>query len=284
MNAQQLFDQLDKDFELDSLTDEWSIQKTEYITDQFLERFMGIMLDNSNMINKVYTATFPDLVVLDQILAKNETNILLVTHHPMIWDSRIEGYPFKPIPQQYYLELRKRKISLYVLHHPLDKNGTYSTATSYAKALKLDIIGEFCEYLGINVGIIGKTQETTLNSLERVIENIVGHPVKVWNYGDEKIAEGKVCVTTGGGNLPFIIEEVSKLGLNTYLTGNTKPVPSFPPSIEFHDLARKKKVNIIAATHYSTEKFACMALIDYFKQLGLPCEFIEGTYLLEDYE
>ena len=114
MNAQQLFDQLEKDFELESITDEWSmLPKTEYITDQFFERFMGIMLDNSNTINKVYTATFPDLVVLDQILDKNESNILLFSHHAMIWDPRITGYPFKPIPSRYYSELRKRKISFY---------------------------------------------------------------------------------------------------------------------------------------------------------------------------
>ena len=57
----------------------------------------------------------------------------------------------------------------------------------------------------------------------------------------------------------------------------------YPPSIEFHDLAKKKKVNVLAATHYSTEKFACIALIEYFQQLGLSCEFLDGQYFYEDF-
>lgn len=285
MDATYLYKKLDDDFELESIIDEWRmLPKNEYISDQFLERYMGIMLDNSHIINHVYTATFPDELVLNELLEKRVSNALLVSHHAMIWDSRLDGFPFRPIPDKYYLELKKRNISFYVLHHPLDKNGKYSTATTLANALKLDFLGEFCEYMGIKVGIIGRTNSKTIESLKQVVKETVDHKVKVWNYGDKEISDQKVCVVGGGGNMPFIIEEVARLGVNVYITGVIKPVEGYAPSIKFHELAQKNKVNIIAATHYSTEKFACMALVEYFGQLGLPCEFIEGKYYFEDYE
>ncbi len=285
MDAKYLYKKLDGDFELESIIDEWRmLPKNEYISDQFLERYMGIMLDNSHIINHVYTATFPDEIVLKKLLEKRVSNALLVSHHAMIWDSRLDGFPFRPIPDKYYLELKKRNISFYVLHHPLDKNGKYSTATTLANALKLELLEEFCEYMGIKVGIIGRTNSKTIESLKQVVKETIGHKVKVWNYGDKEISDQKVCVVGGGGNMPFIIEEVARLGVNVYITGVTKPVEEFSPSIIFHELAKKNKVNIIAATHYSTEKFACMGLVEYFGQLGLPCEFIEGKYYYEDYE
>ena len=40
----------------------------------------------------------------------------------------------------------------------------------------------------------------------------------------------------------------------------------------------------MVVTHYSTEKFACIALCDYFEELGLNCEFIEDNPVLEDIE
>ena len=61
-----------------------------------------------------------------------------------------------------------------------------------------------------------------------------------------------------------------------------KPLPHFEPTLAFHRLARDHGVNVIGATHYSTEKFACMAMTGYFAKAGVPAEFLEGTWYLED--
>jgi putative NIF3 family GTP cyclohydrolase 1 type 2 len=49
-----------------------------------------------------------------------------------------------------------------------------------------------------------------------------------------------------------------------------------------HDIARENKINILGGSHYSTEKFACMAMCGYFRKQGLPSEFIEDTPVMED--
>lgn len=77
-----------------------------------------------------------------------------------------------------------------------------------------------------------------------------------------------------GGNGPEIIEEIISLGINAYVTGVTNMNPDYQPSIDFHKLANENKINVIGTTHYSSEKFACMAMGEYFQKFGLTCEFI----------
>ena len=86
----------------------------------------------------------------------------------------------------------------------------------------------------------------------------------------------------GGGNDPEMVKELVKLGINTYVTGVTKINESYAPSVEFHKVAKENGINVIGATHYSTEKFACIAMVGYFEKLGLPTKFISDEPGLAD--
>ena len=283
MNAERLYETIGRDFEIDKYTDDWSfVEFNEFINPDFKNRYIGIMLDNTAGIEKVYTSTFPDTAVLDDIFSRNETDILLLSHHAMGYDPALEGFPFYNIPVGYLEKLKERRISFYVLHVPLDKNGTYSTSVNLAKELQLQINGEFCEYLGCKVGVICETEFTRLDDFALHVENIIGHAVKVRRYGDETIERKTVAVAAGGGCIDFVARELTELGINTYLTGCTKPIPSFEPNMEFHRTAKENKINIVGATHYSTEKFACIAIVEYFAGLGIEAEFVEGTPCMED--
>jgi putative NIF3 family GTP cyclohydrolase 1 type 2 len=283
MNAKELYKKIDRDFDIDKYTDDWSfVESNEFINPDFKERYIGAMLDNSTEINKVYTFTFPDTAILDNILDRNETDILLLSHHAMGYDPTLEGFPFYNIPAGYLKKLKERRISLYVMHIPLDSNGTYSTSVNLAKELQLKITGEFCEYLGCKLGVICKTSFTKIADFASHVENIMGHEIKVRQYGDEIIERKTVAVAAGGGCVDFVADELTALGINTFLTGCTRPIPSFKPNMEFHRKARENKINVVGATHYSTEKFACMAMVKYFVGLSIEAEFIEGTTCMED--
>ena len=283
MNAKELYEKIDGDFEIDKYKDDWSFVKfNEFINPDFRQRYIGIMLDNTAEIEKVYTSTFPDTAVLDNILDRNETDILLFCHHAMGYDPTLEGFPFYNIPTGYLKKLKERRISFYVMHIPLDSNGTYSTSVSLAKELKLSITGEFCEYLGCKVGVICEAGFTKLKDFALHIESIIGHKVKVRQYGDEIIERKTVAVAAGGGCIDFVAKELAALGINTFLTGCTRPIPSFEPNMEFHRIAKENNINLIGATHYSTEKFACIAIVEYFVELEIEAEFIEGTPCMED--
>ena len=283
MNAQELYEKIGRDFEIDKYKDDWSfVEFNEFINPDFKERYIGVMLDNTAEIEKVYTSTFPDSAVLDNILNRNETNILLFCHHAMGYDPKLEGFPFYNIPAGYLKKLKERRISFYVMHIPLDKNGIYSTSVNLAKELQLPIAGEFCEYLGCKVGVICETAFTKLTDFALHVENIIGHAIKVRQYGAEIIERKIVAVAAGGGCIDFVARELSASGINTFLTGCTRPIPSFEPNMEFHRIAKQARINLVGATHYSTEKFACMAMVEYFTGLGIEAEFVEGTPCMED--
>lgn len=281
MDAKKLYKKLDEDFELDQCKDDWSrMDFNEYISDNFKQRYMGILLDNSQEINSVYTAVFPSDHILNKILKLRKEGVLLITHHPMVWDITSPQI-FLDINPKLLPKLKQQSISIYTIHVPLDKNGKYSTTTSLAKALEVVPEGEFYEYFGVKVGIYGKTDLKTPEDLAHKFSTIVGHETKLWKYGSDEIKNHNVALIAGGGNEIDIIQEVVELGINTYVTGITA-LNDYSQKV--HEFEKEKGINVIGGTHYSTEKFACMALCKYFQKLGLSCEFIKDEPLLEDLE
>jgi putative NIF3 family GTP cyclohydrolase 1 type 2 len=285
MESSQLYAQIERDFDLENARDEWStLDLGGYINPAYRARWNGLLLDNAKSVECVYTAVFPDENVLEKVLSISEGSAMLFTHHPMIWDLTLRGFPFRNIPSRFLHGLAERKISLYNLHTPLDANGPYSTSTSLARALDIQPIDEFFVYQGVKVGVIGVTPSRVVEEVAIRARMAVQHEVKVWNYGEPEICERKVAIVAGGGNYPEAIEEVAELGFNLYLTGVSLINEGYQPSVQFHEEAKTRGVNIIAATHHSTEKFACIAMTEYFRQLGLPSVFIEGENLKNDME
>ena len=283
MKAGKLYATLDKDFDIENLKDDWSFMRfNEYITPGFKKRYMGIVLDNTEEVKKVYTATIPDTDILEKLIRSGQADILLFSHHAMSYDPTIKGFPFHDIPEDYLTKLKQQRISFYVLHAPLDKNGEYSTSVNLAKNLNLEITDEFCEYEGVKCGVICKTDKRNPTELAEYISSVVGHEVKLIRNGDDVITHGRVAIAAGGGSVGFAAKEISDLGINMYVTGCTRFVPSVDPIIEFHKIIKERKINVIGATHYTTEKFACIAMVRYFEKLGIQAEFLEGRYYLED--
>jgi putative NIF3 family GTP cyclohydrolase 1 type 2 len=283
MNAKELYIRLDKDFDIENLHDDWSFMKpNEYIAPIFKKRYMGIMLDNTAEVKKVYTATIPDPDILEELVHSDQTEILLFSHHAMCYDPTIEGLPFYDIPEDHLSKLKHKRISLYVLHAPLDKNGEYSTSVSLAKNLNLEIISEFCEYEGFKCGVICKTDKKTATELTEYVMSIAGHEVKLTRNGNDVIYDNLVAVVAGGGSVGFAAREVCELGINMYITGCTRRGLSVEPVMEFHRITEEKEINVIGATHYTTKKYACIAMVRYFEKLEVQAEFLEGKYYLED--
>jgi putative NIF3 family GTP cyclohydrolase 1 type 2 len=151
-----------------------------------------------------------------------------------------------------------------------------------AKHLNIEIVDEFCEYEGVKCGVLCKTDKKTATELAEYVNFIVGHEVKLIRNGSDEIHNGRVAIAAGGGSVGFAAKEIFELGINMYITGNTRKVPLVESITEFHRIVEEKKINVIGATHYTTEKYACIAMVRYFEKLGIPAEFLEGKYYLED--
>lgn len=162
---------------------------------------------------------------------------------------------------------------------PLDNFGKYSTSFSLAEALEIKPEKPFAPYFGSLCGVLGKTKCKNIKELKEKFKQVVGHKVSLYKYGGEEIKDNIVAVAAGGGNSVEIIEEIAKEGANTFVTGIAVKNKY---SQEAHNYAQRHKINILGGTHYSTEKFACIAMCDYFKKVGLPSKFIEDKPVLED--
>lgn len=276
MKAEELYQKLENDFISSECRDDWSrMDFNEFISANFQKRYMGLLADNTATIKKVYTAVFPSDKVLKQVLAKGEQNILVFTHHPMDWITRNMGTPFQDINKEFLSQLKEKRISIYTLHVPLDKNGEYSTSVNYAKAIGVSYDEDFAEYFGVMAGVIGKSSAATLSELAKQVAGAVGHKVKILPYGQEDIARQKIAVVGGGGNDLDIMKELIEKNIKTFVTGIVKAINDYPPAVAFDKLAKDHKINLIGATHYSSEKFACQKMCDYFTKMSLTAEYVE---------
>ena len=207
-----------------------------------LPRVSGKHTKVSSEINKVYTAVFPSDPVLDWIIASGVEDALIFTHHPMIWDTSLEGFPFRNIPARYLDVLKENRISMYTIHVPLDRNGPYSTTVSFARALEIEADREFFDYFGSKVGIIGKTECTSYFELSTKVKDAVGHLPKIYvNITDQKFNH-KVGVVAGGGNYPEVVEELAETDVKFYITGVTRKKADYEPSLRFHEICQKNKI------------------------------------------
>jgi putative NIF3 family GTP cyclohydrolase 1 type 2 len=281
MKAQELYDQLEKDFITPKMSDDWASHMdsvADFITDNFKQRSMGLVCDFTTEIGKVYTAVFPSDAVLQKVIDAGAENSMLFVHHPAIWDIRKAPEIFQQMNPELLKKFREKNIAIYNLHVPLDNFGGYSTSGTLAKALGIEITKSFAPYFGGMAGVFGKTDCKTASELQQKFTKAVGHEVKLYRYGEEEIAGGKVAVVAGGG-LSELNDEVVENNINIMVTGITARSAHSEPN---HKFAEEHKINILGGTHYSTETFACIAMVGYFKKLGLPAEFISDKPVMED--
>jgi putative NIF3 family GTP cyclohydrolase 1 type 2 len=215
--------------------------------------------------------------VIKKILAKKETDILLFVHHPMVWDITKKQI-FASISEKDLKIFKERRISVYCLHVPLDNFGRYSTTNTLAKELGVKVETQFAPYFGARCGVIGTVDTEKVSEIKTRFEKAVGHKVKLYKYGAEKIKDKRIALVAGGGDNLDILETIPK-GINIYVTGITAKRDYSKKS---HEYLKEKKINLLGGTHYSTEKFACISMVEYFKKQGLPSEFIDGKPVMED--
>lgn len=282
MKATQLYEKLEKSFITAEMSDEWAEHMdsvADFLSEDFKKRSMGLVCDFATEINKVYSAVFPSRKVMQKILDDGTQDAMLFVHHPSIWDIRKAPEVFQQMDRKLLQQFKDRRISIYNLHVPLDNFSQYSTTVSLAKALGIEPEKSFAPYFGAMSGVFGKTDLATVQDLRKRFQEAVGHEISLYNYGDNEIKDRTVAVVAGGGNDVDILEEIIKAGVNAFVTGiNVKN----EHSRKAHEFAEKHRINILGGTHYSTERFACIAMVGFFKKIGLPSEFIEDKPVMED--
>jgi putative NIF3 family GTP cyclohydrolase 1 type 2 len=152
MKSIELYNHLERDFISKELSDDWARYMhvlDDYLSINFKERSMGLVCDFANEINKVYSAVFPTEEIMQKLINDGITDGMLFLHHPSIWDIRRPG-SFYQIDKALLEKFKQNRISIYILHVPLDNFSEYSTSKTLADALniefeKLGLISSFIE-------------------------------------------------------------------------------------------------------------------------------------------
>ena len=281
MKSIELVNQLEKDFILKELSDDWARYMPElndYLSTNFKERSMGLVCDFAKEVNQVFTAVFPTNEIMQEIIREEITDAMLFVHHPSIWDIR-RSQPFYQMDKALLKQFRERRIAIYNLHVPLDNYNEYSTSKTLADALHIEIEKPFVKYRGSLCGVIGKTNCKSIDELKHLLSAALGHPVMLYQYGDSKIKDGRVAIVAGGGNMLDTVSELIENNIHVLVTGISSNSEYYS---EVHEYERKNHINVLGGTHYSTEKFACQRICSYFEKLGLPAVFLEGEPIFED--
>ncbi|MCL1787064.1 MAG: Nif3-like dinuclear metal center hexameric protein [Defluviitaleaceae bacterium] len=283
MKATDLYRQLEQDFVKPGMKEDWYVDMTDlapFICDNYKQRSMGLLCDFAGDITKVYTAVFPSDRVLTKILQDDTEDALIFLHHPMDWDlSKDPNQAFYNMNLNLLAQLKSRRIALFNFHYPLDNYGEYSTSKTLAEALGLTIEAPFHLCSGALCGVITTTKCKTVHELNVAYSQAVGHETKLYPYGDSQIANQRVAVVAGGGNDADVVRDAIAAGVNTLISGLSV---NNVYSQAAHELEQAHGINLLGGTHYSSEKFACMAMCEYFRKLGLPAEFVPDAPCLQD--
>lgn len=231
------------------------------------------MCDFTNNIKKVYTTVFLSEKVLSKVLKNNVSNALIFSHHPTNWGIEFHNGNYAA-DEELVAKLKERNISVFVLHHPLDNFGDYSTCKTLADKLKIEIEESAFLYCGAMCGIIGTTYCKSAVELKELYSKALQHKTSLYLYGDENIEGEKIAICPGGGNEMFVVNEMIKKNVRNLITGVTI-LNDYSNAV--HKFEQENSINIFGGTHYSSEKFAPIKMCEYFKALGLPSEFVDDN-------
>ncbi|MDO4396459.1 MAG: Nif3-like dinuclear metal center hexameric protein [Clostridia bacterium] len=238
----------------------------------------GLILDNTEYIEQVYTATFSGAAIADVLRKEGAKNALLFTHHPGAQHK--EGETGNLFTEQDLEFMKENNISHFSLHLPLDEVNPYSPGICLARVLNAVPYKSFFEEFGATMGLMCTTSCTNINEVLEKMEEVTGHPCKLYKYGDENLSDGRFALSAGGAEGTDFYKELKDEGVNLFITGVGSPeVDWFAPS---HAEAKKQEISILSAGHYSTEKFALIDICRFFEERGLKAQFIEEIPCLTD--
>lgn len=194
-------------------------------TDQFRAGWNGLVcapnLDQT--IARAYLLVFPECNLIEEVLHEEQSRgypgAVIVTHHPC--DMETGGRGFLAIPSDQLQRLIDARVSLYVLHAPLDCHDQISTSGSLADGLGLTRCGTFAPYYAGRAGVFAEQAPEPFSAFVRRVMNLCEiptvDPLQI-RFSGRDVA--RVAILAGGGDDLDALAEAEAWGADTYLAGH----------------------------------------------------------------
>lgn len=253
------------------------INYKHWFEDKFLISFHGLMMKNSDIIKKVFLTVFMNEDILQNILKTNIEDVIIISHHP-VWDETSWRW-FLPVPENILNQLKLRRISLYVLHSPLDNHNIISTSSSVLGLFDAKAISHVGKYDGHDVWIIWELNtEIYFADFIKKLPELFDVPYVNYIKKKEKIKTIAI-VPWWGTDIDLILSAQGKWA-DVYLTGdynNKLELPSWEEERKKLQLMiGSLRMNLVECSHYATEKIVMEhELLNLIKSKWISSEFIK---------
>lgn len=218
----------------------------------------GLQLANRGEVHRIAAAVDASERAIREAVARGCD--LLLVHHGMFWGGN------QPVTGRRYRKLAAAiaaDLAVYSSHLPLDVHPEVGNNALLARALGIELAGEFGEYRGCPIGRWGLI-DLKREVLTARLDDLLGGRVRLVAGGPEVVR--RVGVVTGGGG--GLIESAIAAGLDTLVTGEGAHHTYFD--------AEEGGINALFGGHYATETFGVGALAAHVAaRFGLDWEFLE---------
>ena len=283
MRLDELVDELDRYFRIAEVeNDDWSEAFEnvyaepywrDYVEPGYEGKWDGLMVRGAGEVERVVTCVFPS----DRIVGGLEPGTLLFSEHPLDF---ADEPGFLPLARTSFERLKRETCGFFHAHAPLDMHPEVSPSRLCAEGAGLTGLEEYYPIAdGIPGGaaIVGDS-DLSLEGLAEAFRVYLGPEIKVHVITRPRYEAGRVAVVAGGGADVDILQASIERGCQTYVTGNAATNCRLDWVQEkvraFRQLADEHAVALIDAMHYGMEKPPQLAMVSWFRRLGLAAEFV----------
>jgi putative NIF3 family GTP cyclohydrolase 1 type 2 len=245
----------------------------DYVEPGYEGKWNGLMVRGVGDVERAATCVFPS----DRVVAELEPGTLLFSEHPLDF---ADEPGFLPLARESFETLKGRACGFFHAHAPLDMHPEVSPSRLCARGVGLEGLEEYYPIAdGIPGGaaIVGESR-LSLEGLAEAFRAFLGPEIKVHVITRPRYEAGRVAVVAGGGADVDILGASIERGCQTYVTGNAATNVRLDWVQEkvraFRELAEEAEVALIDAMHYGMEKPPQLEMVEWFRRLGVPAEFV----------
>jgi putative NIF3 family GTP cyclohydrolase 1 type 2 len=245
----------------------------DYVEPGYEGKWNGLMVRGVGDVERAVTCVFPS----DRVVAELEPGTLLFSEHPLDF---ADEPGFLPLARESFETLKGRACGFFHAHAPLDMHPEVSPSRLCARGVGLEGLEEYYPIAdGIPGGaaIVGESR-LSLEGLAEAFRAFLGPEIKVHVITRPRYEAGRVAVVAGGGADVDILSASIERGCQTYVTGNAATNIRLDWVQEkvraFRAVAEEAEVALIDAMHYGMEKPPQLEMVEWFRRLGLPAEFV----------
>lgn len=246
------------------------------IQPDFRQSCNGLMLKSSETISCIAATCFLCDEFVAELRDTHITDTFVVTHHMMDIDAGTPGLwnakGFFALSAESFNWLEANRISIYVLHLPLDANASeINTHAALCRRLSMTPMGTLLYRPGYEMGY-------TVSVPKSLYEIAKMRFARTVSFGQLPPSPRCVAVLAGMVSSATMLEEISRCGCELLICGDVLLRQDTPRTREVVEWLHGQRLSILCLSHKETEEPALWELLDWLcrRFAPLPALFLRG--------